>query len=477
MSPVLKTLSLIIVAALLSMVASYFYPWATTEVASNAVGEPLFEDYEPTKIRRVSIESYNKTSGKLESIKLRRKGDRWLMPDKQDFEATNTQHIALVTNALLQREVLEETSNKETDHSKFGVVDPSLHKTTANKSALGTKIMLEQGGGQPAISLIVGKPADGQRSDDGTQKFFVSIPGQPNVYMLNIPPFALTTQFAAWIEPNIFGFSNAVEFSQFFDKSNAPNSPPGYRVSFDPTTVVQQDQSLVFTMLKRRNADGELVDAELANVKPISAVPTSNSPQSAITQIAIMVRQMQRLFFIDTFKNSDAVRKALQNSSSASKKTLQPLADFGFDFANNENGRLTFDTKTGQLGVEFGNGLVISLLLGNTISDAQDKSGQPARYGLLLAHVDASLVPQPTKPTENEDADEAEKENKAYLSAVKAREDALSSSQVSAKEFNRRHANWLYAVPEAAISNLLPELEFKATIPATTSTQPAEAAK
>lgn len=467
MSPSLKTLSLIIVAALLSSVASYYYPWAATEVASSTVGEPLFEDYEPTKVRRIAIESYNKKTGKLESIKLRRKGDRWLIPDRQDFEATNTQHIALVTNALLQREVLEETSNKETDHSSFGVIDPALHESTANKSALGTKIVLERGADQPSASLIVGKPADGQRGNDGTQKYFVSIPGKPNVYMLSLPPFALTTQFAAWVEPNVFGLSNAVEFSQFFQRARTADSANGYRILFDPTTVIQKDQSLAFKLLQRRNADGKWVDAELANAEPSAALPAASAPQSAISQIAFMVQQMQRLFFTDAFKKPGALAEVLSEPASASPLKLKALSSFGFKVDGQENSKLSFDATTGQLGVAFSNGLVITLLLGDTISDAQIKSGQPASYGMLLAQVDASLIEQPTQPAKNENADEAEKENKAYLLAVKEREDTLASSQVSAKEFNRRHAAWLYAVPKAAINNLLPELEFR---PASTGT-------
>ena len=464
MSPLLKTLLMIIVAATFSAVASYFYPWATTEVASSAVGEPLFKDYDPTQIRRISIQSYNKKSGKLETTKLRRKGDRWLLPDKNNFEVTNAQHIALVTNSMLQREVLEETSNKETDHSKFGVIDPALHQSTANKSALGTKIILEQRSGQSVANLIIGKPADGKMNEDGTRKVFVSIPGKPSVYMLNLNPFALTTQFAAWVEPNVFGFSNSVEFQQFFDKSNSSGATgtKGYRIQFDPTTVMQKDQSLKFQTLKQRNDDGRFEDVELANVKPPMAMPTGESTKSSITQIALMVRQMQQLFFIDVFSTPAAVAKAIKDTpESAAAADFQSLARFGFEFAEAKNDSLFFNANTGKLGVEFGNGLVITLFLGDSIANAENKSAQPARYGMLIARVDESLIEKPTKPDENDDAEQAEKDKKAYLLAVKERDDTLSSARVSATEFNRRHADWIYAIPEQAVSNLLPELEFK----------------
>ena len=87
-----------------------------------------------------------------------------------------------------------------------------------------------------------------------------------------------------------------------------------------------------------------------------------------------------------------------------------------------------------------------------------------AHYGLLVATVDESLIETPAepKPDENADADEAEKQKKAYLLAVKEREDTLKSSRVSANEFNQQHAGWLYAVPKPAVNNLFPVLEAKA---------------
>ena len=103
MSPLLKTLSLVIIALAMSAGSAYFYPWAETETKASNVGEPLFEDYEPTTVRRIKIERFDTKTGKLTSVVARRKGDQWLLPEKDNFVATNARHIAQVTNALLKR--------------------------------------------------------------------------------------------------------------------------------------------------------------------------------------------------------------------------------------------------------------------------------------------------------------------------------------------------------------------------------------
>lgn len=450
MSPLLKTLSLIITALAMSAGAAYFYPWAETETKSSAVGEPLFEDYEPTTVRRIKIERFDTKTGKLTTVTARRKGEQWLLPDKDNFIATNARHIAQVTNSLLKREVLEEKSNKETDHSTYGVIDPALHKTTANKSALGIKITLEDASKRPIANLIVGKPAEKSARNAQTQKRFVSVPGLPSVYMVEINPFALTTQFEAWMQTNLFQLSPDSDSKLFFEKT-AEDAPEklAYKLVYDPTATITPGE-LPFSTLQQANEKGELVDASLAD----------ESQQS----VGLMIRQLAGLFVTNVFANDKATKQVILDSQETAAagefKSLQPR---GIQFVSDKESKLILAGTQGKVGVEYSTGLVITMHLGNTLADIDATEERPEHYGLLVATVDESLFEMPTEPENAEDADaeEAEKQKKAYLLAVKEREETLKSSRVAANEFNQQHAGWLYAVPKAAVGNLLPVLEFK----------------
>lgn len=454
MSPLLKTLSLVFVAFVTSSVAAYYYPWAENEVKSSTVGEPLFEDYEPTTVRRIKIERFDTQTGKLTTTVARRKGEQWLLPDKDNFVATNARHIAQVTNSLLQREVLEETSTKEADHSRFGVIDPALHESTANKSALGIKITLEDASKRPIANLIVGKPAEQTRNAQ-LQKRFVSVPGQPSVYMIEVNPSALTTQFAAWIQPNLFQLAQEIDSQLFFEKANESSADLlNYKLVFDTSPATPSGPNeLPLTSLQQANEKGELVDASL----------TDSSKQ----QVALMIRQFVALSVTNVFANDDAASRAMLDSENpAAADAFGALKPRGIEFESSEGRNVFFKGSRGKVGVEFGSGLVITLYLGNPLADIDATADRTERYGLLVASVDESLIEMPVEPEYNdEDEAEADKKKKAYLLAVKERDAAIKSSRVSADEFNQQHSGWTYAVPQAAVNNMLPVLEFKDPAP------------
>ena len=450
MSPLLKTFLLVIIALGMSAGAASVYPWAETETKSSNVGEPLFEDYEPTTVRRIKIERFDTKTGKLTTIVARRKGDQWLLPDKDNFVTTNARHIAQVTNSLLKREVLEEKTNKEIDHATYGVIDPALHESTANKSALGIKITLEDASKKPIANLIVGKPAEKNARNSQTQKRFVSVPGSPNVYMIEINPFALTTAFEAWIERNLFQLSQQIDSVLFFEKAGDSSKELTYKLTYDLTVTAAPDK-LPSARLQQANEKGELVDAVVADA----------SQQS----VEIMIRQLASLLVSNAFANDKTVKQAISDSQkTATAAEFNSLKSRGIRFVSDKQAQLILAGSQGKIGVEYSTGLVITMYLGNALADIDATEERPAHYGLLVATVDESLIETPAepKPDENADADEAEKQKKAYLLAVKEREDTLKSSRVSANEFNQQHAGWLYAVPKPAVNNLFPVLEAKA---------------
>lgn len=453
MSPLIKTLSLCIVALTASFVAAYFYPWADIATKSSTVGEPLFKDYEPTTVRRIIIEQYDPKTRKLATMVARRKGEQWLLPDKDNFVVSNARHIAQVTNSLLQREVLEETSRREADHSNFGVIDPALYKTTANKSALGIKITLEDASKRPIANLIVGKPA-GQNTGGGqTQKRFVAVPGQPNVYMLEINPFALTTRFEVWIQPNLFQLSQQIESQLIFEKA-AEDTPTklDYKLVFNTSpSAAPVGGKLPLTMLQMFSSDGKAIDASL--------IDTSQNA------VVLMVRQLASLFVANVFASNNLVEKAiLDTKNSATADDFESLTPRGIRFVSDDQDKLILAGTRGKVGVEFGSGLVITMYVGNSLADIDATPDRPERYGVLVATVDEALIEIPVAPEVDDqaDADQAEKAKKAYLLAIKERDETLKSSRVSASEFNQQHAGWIYAVPEKVINNVLPALELEA---------------
>ena len=207
-SPVTKTLIMIVMAAVTSAAAAYFYPWPEVIKKSALVGSPLFEAYDSTNVRSIQVVKYDDDSSNLDQIRLERNGEKWVIPSKRKYVADNTPQISLAANSLSECIVLEERTDLQQDYLQYGVVDPSDFANTPNKSALGSKIILEDRDRKELASLIVGKPLK-----DGL-KHFVRIPGQPTVYVVEFNPRAINTDFKSWVNPNLFQISRQMPITR-----------------------------------------------------------------------------------------------------------------------------------------------------------------------------------------------------------------------------------------------------------------------
>jgi hypothetical protein len=88
------------------------------------VDKPLFEEFDASSVRSISITKFDADRNQLDRMDLRRSGEKWLIPAKKNFLATQASQISRVINALNNCTVLENRSNNQQDHIEYGVVDP-----------------------------------------------------------------------------------------------------------------------------------------------------------------------------------------------------------------------------------------------------------------------------------------------------------------------------------------------------------------
>ncbi len=197
------TMVMLLIALITSITAAYYYPWPEIETSGERINQPLFEvfanDFDMDDIRGIEIMNFNDDRNELQDIKLRRRGESWIIPAVGNFVATNIKRISDVSSSLTDKKIREEMSDTQEDHIKFGVVDPSQFATSV-RSSLGTKLIIEGRQGEELASLIIGKAV---KSDSQVPQRFVRIPDQPQVYVIDFDANLLSTNMESWVDPNL----------------------------------------------------------------------------------------------------------------------------------------------------------------------------------------------------------------------------------------------------------------------------------
>ena len=246
-SATISTLMLAVLALLATAAAGYYYPWPEPQVQTKV--EKLFESYNGSQVRGMEIAIFNRDRGALEKIKLVRRGDRWIIPSKQNYPASQGARIALAINSLSDLKVFEIMSDNQQDHLDYGVVDPEDYQNAASRGSLGTKITLTDRNQKEIASLIVGSPV----KDEANIKYFARITNQPNVYVVDYDPRVLSTDFSSWIS------TNPLQLSQRKDDGGLEVNAADinyYRLKGDPTNPTKDHLLSCRVAAHRRRQDG-----------------------------------------------------------------------------------------------------------------------------------------------------------------------------------------------------------------------------
>ena len=463
-SPFVKTICFGLLAALVSSIAAAFYPWPERVVESEMVGKPLFESYDTSAVFKIRILKFDRDKDALEQITLERKGEKWTIPASNKFVATNATQIAVVAKSLNELTVLSEESSDSEAFLDKGVVDPSKHESTTDRSALGTKLILEDHKGRRIASLIVGSSLN----DDGSvlKNHFVRVPGQPTVYQVEFNKSSLATDFTRWVNSDLFGF-----------KLRSPGVALGvigidnYRVN----TETDSNKGLE----RNYQAEFELGTNGIRMIgfsKTDSAgKPQKLEPSQALaSQFASMVGQIANIKFHDVKKKPTKLAKTMREPAEAvDDSVFEPLKEIGFVKKGFLEKNFDFQAVGGEVYVRHGDGVKVTLHIGDVATGAISDSLRVSLYAMVSAGVDESIFALPPKPEDPKD--------KAYLRQLKQRDDAIKAARSRASGLNQLHANWIYLVPEDVIESIRPDVKIGDAQPisdeSTDSSQEAEEQK
>jgi hypothetical protein len=431
-----------IIAAATAFGAFWFYPKPAEIVVDAKVNQNLFETYETSDVRSINITQFSKDSNRMEQFRLRRKGERWVIPNAGDFPATRIARIGEVAKSLLDRKVLSLATDDEQGHVEYGVLDPSEASNSLNRSSLGMRIdLLDRNKGDVA-NLIIGNRVSG--TNDGIERYYVRIPGQPAVYELEVPKAIFKTRFEDWVDPNLMELppsnSQEVSVAEFAidqyrldpEKLSEAKRESVYRTRFEI------DQNQLKDLVFETWTDGEFKKQDL----------TSEQQQEVVAPL----RSAGNIRFTDVLGKPKAVAKLLRKPSEKFEvDALKPLEQFGFRVG--EDGIL--EAANGEVSVVTTDGVRVRLLIGTLSQRADTENLDLHFHGMLLAESVDSAFEEPEKP---KDVAEDSSENKAYLRAMEELERKRKSAQLRIEELNLNWSKWIYIIPETTVNAIRPDI-------------------
>lgn len=197
MSENVKTVSFIVVALVVGLVAWSSLPAAPQQDATSVVGTFLSPDFtDPLTAGSLEIIDFNEEKAEPNVFKVEQVNGRWALPSHSNYPADADKQMANAAASLIDLEILRVDPVTQSDFQLYGVVDPT--SASLGAGGIGKKITLKDKGGKILTEMIVGKEVEEQ---PGIR--YVRVPGRDLVYQVKFDPSKLTTKFAEWIEDDL----------------------------------------------------------------------------------------------------------------------------------------------------------------------------------------------------------------------------------------------------------------------------------
>jgi len=203
-----KTISFLITAAAVLLLAWALRPAPPPAATDQMVGKSLFPELDdPLKAKRMRIVTFDEGTSQVREFEVAQANGVWSLPSHQNYPADAKDQLASAASALVDLKVLAPVSKDARDHELYGVVEPKPAEDQFGQQGVGKLVVVEDENDKPLARVIIGKEDKPTHSDEmapsQTQLRFVRIPGQDQVYRVQMKTDKFSTKFSDWIETDL----------------------------------------------------------------------------------------------------------------------------------------------------------------------------------------------------------------------------------------------------------------------------------
>ena len=435
MSESAKTGAMVAVAAVTSLLA-----WATTTRnystdavnATARVNQVLFEKFtDPLEASSLKILKYDSDKEQYDEFEVSKdsKTGVWSIPSNENYPADANKQMSDAANLFIGLKILNVASEKRDEHKLFGVLEPDKSKESEGGEGVGQMVQFRDSKGDVLADLIIGKE-DAQ----DPKKRFVRIPAEDAIYVAEINPTSLSTDFKQWIESDLLKLSaNDIETIGIRNYTAVPTGNGTLDL------IPNYDADIKYDIRTAKWAPESMTTYSEGKAKPKLLEP---SEELNATKLNDMKNALDNLRIANVSKKPAGVAADLRGEQ-LGDATKSALARRGFfpvrrsgqqDFEIlSENGDLQVTLKDGvQYLLRFGKGAGVSFEPTdvedpNAPADDAQKKVTINRFLLVTTRVDESKFPEPQLervPQTVEELKAIEAAKKAILSPAAPAPDA-----------------------------------------------------
>ncbi len=370
----------------------------------NLIGKTLFEKFtDPLEASSLKILKYD--TSKEEYTEFEVSKDRttglWTIPSHESYPADANRQMADAATLFVGLKVIDVASERRTDQVLYGVVEPNLQKEAEGGDGVGMLVQLRDEKGSMLADVIIGKGAD-------DTKRFVRIPAEDVIYVCELDPAPLTTDFKAWIEPDLLQVSgNDIETLGIRDYQIVPTNQ-GMALSRNYEADVN------FSAANGQWTAGKITD--YSTDTPSSRTVEANEQLNS-TKLSEVRNTLDNLKIVDVAKKPAGLASDLKgDKSKLGEDAIVSLQKRGFvPNPNQKEGDVVdFYSKNGELLVTLRNGVQYLLRFGGSASteiNAETEAGSENSvsinpYLLVTVRLDESKYPEPVLEKVPESVDE-----------------------------------------------------------------------
>jgi len=466
MNETIKTLVMVGVALVVSLVALVARPVAEVDAKADVANDDLFADFkDPTKAGFLKVVEYDETQARLKEFEIRRNAKQFVITSKSDYPADAKDHLRDAATSLVGLKVLSVASELPGEHELFGVVAPDKEKTKVGEKGVGNLVTIKDEGGNALASLIIGKPVEGK-----PELRFVRRDGQNAVLVVKFDPSKLTTKFEDWIEKNLLQFSG-----NDLTKLEVKDYSIDLRQTPDGQLAVRHDQRLEIKLAWDQAQSWNLLDLSEKRGVKLSPTVMLDSEELNTERLDSLKQAFEDLKIVDVYRKPAKLGADLKAGADlqGDAQTVNDLAKRGFYLIGTEDGRIEILSSKGELLISTKDAVQYVLRFGENVFDAAGDVKNPGRYLMIAAQVDTEAIPKPKLaevpgegadvplPEKKDDdkkaptdldkkrkADERANVLKENQRRTDAYEEQLKKARLKVRDLNYRFGDWYYVISD-----------------------------